>query len=286
MLTATEQTSYSLSNDDGLASFKLYMESYVIPMLKSGYTINSKGVMTFGSQLVNNAFLNGLIITDNTSKLDGSNYIYYRPSINMVTTVNNPEFDKQVSAFGEIENVEFRCIKLSDLFFVYNLITHKARKGQDSILKVLQGSVFNPGSLIVDYFKYIGGLDLNTITPGVVYDSKSDKVTMDDVNIDDILLRMAPIKDSFEALVSNNKYVKIYNENLGKYQLQERLGNNNKNKSYKDIELLGDERYYLIRSNYNYKLKETINKSEKAIKTVELLNDLMRLNKIKLIINC
>lgn len=286
MLTATEQTSYSLSNDDGLASFKLYMESYVIPMLKSGYTINSKGVMTFGSQLVNNAFLNGLIITDNTSKLDGSNYIYYRPSINMVTTINNPEFDKQVSAFGEIENVEFRGIKLSDLFFIYNLITHKGRKGQDSILKVLQGSVFNPGSLIVDYFKYIGGLDLNTITPGVVYDSKSDKVTMDDVNIDDILLRMAPIKDSFEALVSNNKYVKIYNENLGKYQLQERLGNNNKNKSYKDVELLGDERYYLIRSNYNYKLKETINKFEKAIKTVELLNDLMRLNKIKLIINC
>ena len=94
MLTATEQTSYSLSNDDGLASFKLYMESYVIPMLKSGYTINSKGVMTFGSQLVNNAFLNGLIITDNTSKLDGSNYTYYRPSINMVTTINNPEFDK------------------------------------------------------------------------------------------------------------------------------------------------------------------------------------------------
>ena len=203
----------------------------------------------------------------------------------MVTTINNPEFDKQVSAFGEIENVEFRGIKLSDLFFIYNLITHKGRKGQDSILKVLQGSVFNPGSLIVDYFKYIGGLDLNTITPGVVYDSKSDKVTMDDVNIDDILLRMAPIKDSFEALVSNNKYVKIYNENLGKYQLQERLGNN-KNKSYKDVELLGDERYYLIRSNYNYKLKETINKSEKAIKTVELLNDLMRLNKIKLIINC
>ena len=285
MLTATEQTSYSLSNDDGLASFKLYMESYVIPMLKSGYTINSKGVMTFGSQLVNNAFLNGLIITDNTSKLDGSNYIYYRPSINMVTTVNNPEFDKQVSAFGEIENVEFRGIKLSDLFFIYNLITHKGRKGQDSILKVLQGSVFNPGSLIVDYFKYIGGLDLNTITPGVVYDSKSDKVTMDDVNIDDILLRMAPIKDSFEALVSNNKYVKIYNENLGKYQLQERL-ENNKNKSYKDIELLGDERYYLIRSNYNYKLKETINKSEKAIKMVELLDDLIRLSKIKLIINC
>ena len=176
----------------------------------------------------------------------------------MVTTVNNPEFDKQVSAFGEIENVEFRGIKLSDLFFIYNLITHKGRKGQDSILKVLQGSVFNPGSLIVDYFKYIGGLDLNTITPGVVYDSKSDKVTMDDVNIDDILLRMAPIKDSFEALVSNNKYVK----------------------------LLGDERYYLIRSNYNYKLKETINKFEKAVKTVELLNDLMRLNKIKLIINC
>ena len=109
---------------------------------------------------------------------------------------------------------------------------------------------------------------------------------MDDVNIDDVLLRMAPIKDSFEALVSNNKYVKVYNENLGKYQLQERLGNDNKNKSYKDVELLGDERYYLIRSNYNYKLKETINKSEKAIKTVELLNDLMRLNKIKLIINC
>ena len=108
---------------------------------------------------------------------------------------------------------------------------------------------------------------------------------MDDVNIDDILLRMAPIKDSFEALVSNNKYVKIYNENLGKYQLQERL-ENNKNKSYKDIELLGDERYYLIRSNYNYKLKETINKSEKAIKMVELLDDLIRLSKIKLIINC
>ena len=71
---------------------------------------------------------------------------------------------------------------------------------------------------------------------------------------------MAPIKDSFEALVSNNKYVKIYNENLGKYQLQERLGSN-KNKSYKDVELLGDERYYLIRSNYNYKLKEKENES-------------------------
>ena len=36
----------------------------------------------------------------------------------------------------------------------------------------------------------------------------------------------------------------------------------------------------------NYKLKEINNKTSKTIETVELINNLMRLNKIKLIINC
>lgn len=62
----------------------------------------------------------------------------------MVTTVNNPEFDKQVSAFGEIEMLNLEVLNYL-IYFIYNLITHKGRKGQDSILKVLQGSVFNPG---------------------------------------------------------------------------------------------------------------------------------------------
>lgn len=282
MVTATEQTSYSLSNDDGLASFKLYMESYVIPMLKSGYTVNSKGVMTFGTELVNNAFLNGLIITDNTSKLDNAIYTYYRPSINMVTTVDNPEFDKQVSAFGEIENVEFRGIKLSDLFFIYNLITHKGRKGQDSILKVLQGAVFNPGSLIVDYFKYIGGVDYNTILPDRIYDISSDKITDEDIDLNDILVRLAPIKNSFEALISDNKYVKVYDSSLGKYKIQEKIGKD----TYTDFEIKGDERYYLIRSSYNPTLKIEADRSSKALKTIELISNLIKSNKIKLILNC
>ena len=68
--------------------------------------------------------------------------------------------------------------------------------------------------------------------------------------------------------------------------LQLDIGKDTKNKKFKEVDLLGDERYYLIRSNYNYKLKEINNKTSKTIETVELINNLMRLNKIKLIINC
>lgn len=283
--TASENTQFSLSNDDGLASFKLYMENYVIPILKNGYTVNSKGILIFGKELVNNNFLNNLIITDKPSPLTGEIYTYYRPSLNMMNTKDNPEFDKISSAFSSIENVEFRGIKLSDLFFIYNLIINKGRRGQDSLTKILQSSVFNPNSLQTDYLRYIGELDYNSSELGITYGLNEENLNINDVNFDNLQMRLAPISGSYESIISRNKYNKKYDSDKGKYIIQE-VDYSRKNRKYKNIELKEDGKYYILQSKLNYTSKSEIQQSTKALDTLELISSLIRSNKIKLTLNC
>lgn len=64
LIEASADMIYNLSDDDGLASFKYYMENTVIPMLKNGYTISSNGLRVSTPILSRNEFLNKLIVTD------------------------------------------------------------------------------------------------------------------------------------------------------------------------------------------------------------------------------
>lgn len=290
LIEATEDIVYNLSSDDGLASFKYYMENTVIPMLKNGYTIASNGVRLSTPVLSRNEFLNKLIVTDKKSKLTGESYQHYRSAVNMLNTTDNIEFDKQITAFGAIENITFNGIKLSNLFLIYDLIINKGRRGQGSLLKILQGSVFNKNSLSTRYFKYIGDVDYNTADPDIKYDKKSDKITISDLNMDDIRILLSPIKDSSEEYTMGNQYVKQYNPETGTYQVQKRIVQQNekgrKSISYEDINLNQNPNYYLFNSNLNSTFTESVDNNKVVINLVDNVMNLIKTNQIKLIYHC
>lgn len=290
LIEASTDMIYNLSDDDGLASFKYYMENTVIPMLKNGYTISSNGLRVSTPILSRNEFLNKLIVTDKKSSLDGSPYQHYRSAVNMLNTTDSIEFDKQITAFGAIENITFNGIKLSNLFLIYDLIVNKGRKGQGSLLKILQGSVYDKYGLASRYFQYIGEVDYNTSIPDIQYDEEGDKITLEDVNMDDVQMRLAPVRGSVDESIVGNKYVKNYDRETTTYQLQEVVDgqdeNGNYSSQYVDIILDKNPNYYLFNSNLNSKFAESTNKSKTIVNLVDNVMNLIKTNKAKLIYRC
>ena len=208
----------------------------------------------------------------------------------MLNTTDSIEFDKQITAFGAIENITFNGIKLSNLFLIYDLIVNKGRKGQGSLLKILQGSIYDKYGLASRYFQYIGEVDYNTSIPDIQYDEEGDKITLEDVNMDDVQMRLAPVRGSVDESIVGNKYVKNYDRETTTYQLQEVVNgqdeNGNYSSQYVDIILDKNPNYYLFNSNLNSKFAESTNKSKTIVNLVDNVMNLIKTNKAKLIYRC
>ena len=285
LIEAIEPTIIKLNSDDSFATFKYYMENKVIPYLRNGQTIARNGQVITVSELTNNDFLNRLTLTQEKHPITGVPYNYYRSAVNLLNSDNNIEFDKQVTAFTAIENVTFEGISLSDLFLTYDLIINKGKKKQGSILKILSGSVFNNTSLISQYFQYIGEVDYNTAEEEVKYNPNSPKITFNDINLEDLYIKLAPKKDTIEEKTSDLDYVKVYNKDTDLYTINKIKYDELGGRIESPITLKIDPNYYLLTSNINSNFVDQVPDINSG-DIINLIQDLVRVNKIKILLEC
>lgn len=137
----------------GIATFKYNMDNYIIPYLKSI------------PELKNNKFIQNLSKTAIGNEKKGTKTVFYRLPLNMMNIDASQKtlslYESILNDFDRIAGNTFNGWKISDLFYLYNLITNKDAFGQNSMTRVFENLVHskNQSLLVNDFNEYISKLD-------------------------------------------------------------------------------------------------------------------------------
>lgn len=170
--------SINLGTENGRATFKRWMEDIVIPNLQKGNLgeRDSRGAYrpNKNSPILDNKFITGLtpVIFSNTPMK--TTITGYSLGINM-----SPRSDSDIEIFdmykhefnklredgykykvGTIGSPEYQEYDLTDLFFLYNLITFQNRLGETSLTRIFEDS--RDQGIIPSYYEYINNIDRNS----------------------------------------------------------------------------------------------------------------------------
>lgn len=275
---AEKDTTLFLNSDDGRASFKWWMENTVINNIKKGILDGSD--KTFG--LSRNKFIASIRPgkTDNTFTKYSQTY-YYLP-INMnnrKSPLDEKIFNTYVNEFSKLYKYTYQNYPLTDLFMLYNLIVNKNKYGEDRLTSIFEGFLKDDTkeSIIKDLFKYIGESDYTLSNANF------------ELNIDDVLMKIAPVVSPNNEWISNYKYIRQYNNSTKKYDLKYKAENGYRLMSEPSEDIDTYYKYYTLTSpNYDQKVgKMLLNKEDMTPDTImESLKLLIERNSIKLNIHC
>lgn len=135
------------------ATFKNWMETYVIPELQT--------MDAFKDHL----FIRSLEVVSQENKRTGKVDRYYRLPLNMMTIEDSVKtqrvYENLLNDFDAISNMTFDGWKLSDLFFVYNLIVNKDGFGHSSMTRLFENlvSAKRGSSFVNSFYEYISQID-------------------------------------------------------------------------------------------------------------------------------
>lgn len=205
--TTEGDTPIMLGTPTGNASFKLWMESTVIPDLKEG--ILSKKAKIY----MNNKFIKDLspVRVDRTVTRN-STFIYTLP----VSTLPSSDSEKAAytmykSEFNKLHSLSYYGYPITDLFFYYNLINFRNATTQNSLTPLFE-DMLGEGSapLLKEYNSFVS-----------IFDTKSDLEEGIDYILDDAYRWCAPMSSTYAtkaALVRSYDYnsmqVKLYQKSL------------------------------------------------------------------------
>lgn len=178
----------------GIASFKIYMEQYLIPALKQKYGKHSAN---------RNAFIESLQLGAMENH-DGTISKYYKLPIPMMNIDVNASIEAQynnfLNAFNDIAGYTVNGWKIGDLFYLYNLIVHKDGFGQNSLTRIFEDLVSGDDDLLVNrYNEWVSQLDENA-------ESAINKLAFD---LEDAKCRISKYVKKSQIKPSNDKLTTI-----------------------------------------------------------------------------
>lgn len=201
---------FNLATDEGRATFKLWMETTVIPELKKGLVDGKRG----GRRLRTNPFLQGLQMakrTDNFTR-DSVNYVKLPiDMLNIKTESDQANFDKYKGGFSELKSVSLQGRPLTDWFFLYNLVVNNNMFGSDRLTTIFGDFLLEDSdSIILKYQKTVGDSD---------YFGTLD---LENFVLDDLAIKLAPITPRNQIYRANDQFIRVYNPNTERYDLLEK----------------------------------------------------------------
>lgn len=143
----------SLNTPEGIASFKKLMDESIIPNLRQD------------PRFKDNTFLQGLTRDIREYRFNVNRF--WRMPINMMQVDNSVKnttlYESLLSGFMQLNGKQYDGHNIVDLFYLYNLITHKDGFGQSSMTRLFEEFVAdNDSNLLVNqYYKYLGETDRN-----------------------------------------------------------------------------------------------------------------------------
>lgn len=175
--------SLTLNNVFNRASFKRWMESYVIPTLKKNYP--------------NNSFIKDLT-PDSTKSQIGSSKIFYKLPIDLNKVVgdyNEVLYDNYVLDFNNLRRFKFEGNNIGDLFFIYNLLISNNSFGGKTITRIFEDMVREADSDSI-VFKFLE------------FESNLPNLNID-YDINDLNIRFKP--QTKVNILSNSSRVETFN---------------------------------------------------------------------------
>lgn len=168
----------NLGTENGRATFKRWMEDIVIPNLQKGNLgqRDARGAYrpNKNSPILDNKFITGLtpVIFSNTPMK--TTITGYSLGINMSPRSDNDKeiFDMYKHEFnklkedgykysvGNVGSPEYREYDLTDLFFLYNLVTFQNRLGETTLTRIFEDS--RDQGIIPSYYDFINNIDRNS----------------------------------------------------------------------------------------------------------------------------
>lgn len=220
-----QDTPIHLGTDWGAATFRMFMESQVIPDLKAGKI--KPGVDFPGVK--DNRFIKDLMNDLSTNTVSRNASIIYTLPINMLprtdsdTAILNAykaEFNKlakyayqyEVTTFnpdGQAQVTLSTPVPLVDLFTYYAMIANNWKLSENSLVPILEN--FQNTGIIQDFHNF-----------EKAYDKSEDTLSLDNMDINDILPYVAP-KGSPYSSYSN--YLWARNSSTHKYEMMRKLSN-------------------------------------------------------------
>lgn len=220
-----QDTPVHLGTDWGAATFRMFMESQVIPDLKAGKI--KPGVDFPGVK--DNRFIKDLMNDLSTNTVSRNASIIYTLPINMLprtdadtATLNayKAEFNKlakyayqyEVTTFnpeGQAETTLSTPKPLVDLFTYYAMIANNWKLSENSLVPILEN--FQNTGILQDFHNF-----------EKAYDKSEYTLSLDKIDIDDILPYVAP-KGSPYSSYSN--YLWARNSSTHKYEMMRKLSN-------------------------------------------------------------
>lgn len=218
-ITSSRDASIDLSTSEGRASFKLLMESEIVPSLRSGFYSDTKG-----GELINlikdkdgNAITDIKLIKDNEfirGLMDSSDngVPFLKLDIDMMNINSTPassiKFQSYLDGLYKLKNYYLYGRPLSDWFMIYNIIVNQNRYGSDRLTTIFKPFIglVKEGSIIKKYFQKVGELDY--------FQSEQD---LEDIgfNIEDAFIRMAPFVSKYAEKQAKSRYIKQSNSQGG-----------------------------------------------------------------------
>lgn len=198
--TTQGNTPIMLGTRWGNESFKMWMDSVVIPELKD---------------IEPNEFIQSLSPTRLDRTLSGNAAFVYSLPTNMLPKTGSEveRFNRYKRAFNQLQGAPtYQGYPLTDLFFYYNLINFNNTVSQSSLTTIFEDIIRTKSSpLIEEFHKFTSVLDSNSmLVEGV------------DFTYDEALKWCAPIEDTN---YSSKYYVRSYDDSNMKYHLFVRKSN-------------------------------------------------------------
>ncbi len=219
-----QDTQIHLGTDWGAATFRMFMESQVIPDLKAGKI--KPGVENFPG-VKDNRFIKDLMNDLSTNTVSRNASIIYTLPINMLprtdydTSILNAykaEFNKlakyayqyEVTTFnsdGQAQGTLSTPMPLVDLFTYYAMIANNWKLSENSLVPILEN--FQNTGILRDFHDF-----------EKAYDKSEDTLSLNNMDINDILPYVAP-KGSPYSSYSN--YLWARNSSTHKYEMMRKL---------------------------------------------------------------
>ncbi len=247
--TLTESKPIRLGTDWGNATFRIFMETQVIPDLKKGIIRPGTSV----GSIKTNKFIKDLTPDLFTKTVSSNPTILYTLPINMLprTDVEQSLLDSYIGEFNELagytydynvikrdvdgnEQIIQQSIPIKDLFIYYSMIAHNWKLGENSLVPILEN--FQDTGLIDAFHKYEASLD-------------NSGETLTEYNINEILPYVVPRMSPYSAYT---KYIKAKNPSSKKIEIMKRTVSDTQtdnNEMYEGNEMYEDIIYGMIDSN-------------------------------------
>lgn len=207
-----ETETFNLATDEGRATFKLWMETVIVPELKKGLVDGKKTRDT--RKIRTNAFIRRLQKARRTDSFTRDYVNYLKLPIDMLnikTESDEANFDNYKKGLSELKSVYVQGRPLTDWLFLYNLIVNKNMFGSDRLTTIFSDILReDDSSIILKYQKLVGDSDY------------LGRLELDGFNLDDLLIKLAPIVPKNQIYRAKDQYIRVYNPETERYDILEK----------------------------------------------------------------